>query len=193
MELRERRRDGLLVARRAMRLRRSIWPASAAGSTARKPPSAPAASGEGALSVKQLTPTTFCSPAAIAARRAAFERDQTLLDVARLDRGERAARALDPGELGARIGLQLLDLGLDHRRAVEQIVVVEQVGLVGQDLLHAQAPLLVPGPRQAERLVPGRQLHGAGAGGLGQHDRQHLEQDAIDVVLRLLLGEARAS
>ena len=48
--------------------------------------------------------------------------------------------------------------------AVEQVVVLQQVGLVGQDLLHAQRPLLVPRARQAERLVPGRQLHGAGAG-----------------------------
>ena len=34
-------------------------------------------------------------------------------------------------------------------------------------------------------------LHGAGAGILRQHDGQHLEQDAIDIVLRLLLGEAQ--
>ena len=46
------------------------------------------------------------------------------------------------------------------------------------------------GPRQAERLVPGRQLHGAGAGVLRQRDRQHLDQDAVDVVLGLLLGQA---
>ena len=52
-------------------------------------------------------------------------------------------------------------------------------------------PLLVPGPRQAQRLVPGRQLHGAGARVLRQRDGQHLEQDAVDVVLGLLLGEAQ--
>ena len=67
----------------------------------------------------------------------------------------------------------------------------KQIGLVGDDLLHADRPLLVPGPRQAERLVPGRQLHGARARALRQRHRQHLEQDAIDVVLRLLLGEAQ--
>ena len=86
-----------------------------------------------------------------------------------------------------------LDLGGDGRVAVEQVGVFEQVGLVGQDLLHAQRPLLVPGARQAQGLVPGRELHGAGAGVLRERDRQHLEQDAVDVVLGLLLGQAEAS
>ena len=49
-------------------------------------------------------------------------------------------------------------------RAVEDVVVLEQVGLEGQHLLQPQRPLLVPRPRQAERLVPRRQLDGAGAG-----------------------------
>ena len=31
-------------------------------------------------------------------------------------------------------------------------------------------------------------LYGAGAGAFGQHNRQHLNQDAVDIVLRLLLG-----
>jgi hypothetical protein len=84
---------------------------------------------------------------------------------------------------------QRCDLGLDHVRAVEEVVVLEQVGLEGQHLLHAQRPLLVPRTRQAERLVPGRQLHRAGARVLRQRDRQHLEQDAGDVVFRLLLGQ----
>ena len=75
--------------------------------------------------------------------------------------------------------------------AVEQVGIFEQVGLVGQDLLHAQRPLLVPGARQAQGLVPGRELDGAGAGVPGQGDRQHLEQDAVDVVLGLLLGQAQ--
>jgi hypothetical protein len=61
--------------------------------------------------------------------------------------------------------------------------VLEQVGLEGEHLLQAQRPLLVPRPRQAERLVPGRQLHRAGAGVLGQRDAEHLEHDALHVVL----------
>src|SRR3546814_8920934 len=63
------------------------------------------------------------------------------------------------------------------------------VGLEGENLLQAKAPLLVPGPRQAERLVPRRKLHRARPRRLGQSDRQHLQEDAVDVVLRLLLGE----
>ena len=82
-------------------------------------------------------------------------------------------------------------LRVDLRGAIEEVVVLQQVGLVGQDLLHAQRPLLVPRARQAERLVPGRQLDGAGAGVLGQRDGQHLNQDAVDVVLGLLLRSAQ--
>jgi hypothetical protein len=93
-------------------------------------------------------------------------------------------------ELGPAASRQLGDLGLDDLRAVEDVVVLEQVGLVGQHLLDAQRPLLVPRPRQAERLVPGRQLHRAGARVLRQRDAEHLEHDALDVVLGLGLGEA---
>ena len=46
------------------------------------------------------------------------------------------------------------------------------------------------GPRQAERLVPGRQLYGPRPRVLGQRDRQHLQHDALHVVLGLRLGEA---
>ena len=72
-------------------------------------------------------------------------------------------------------------------------LVLEQVGLEGQDLLDAQRPLLVPRAGQAEGLVPGRQLEGPGPGPLGQGDAEGLEHDARHVVLRLGLGEARAS
>src|SRR3546814_6493330 len=75
------------------------------------------------------------------------------------------------------------------RRAVEDVVVLQGVGLEGENLLQAKAPRVVPGPRQAERLVPRRKLHRARPRRLGQSDRQHLQEDAVDVVLRLLLGE----
>ncbi len=51
--------------------------------------------------------------------------------------------------------------------------------------------MLVPRPRQAERLVPGGELHGARARLLGQGHGEHREQDAIDVVLGLLFGQAQ--
>src|SRR5213593_4286582 len=86
------------------------------------------------------------------------------LHVARLDRGERAAQLADAGDLGGGGLLQLRDLGGDHRRAVEQVGVLEEVRLVGEDLLQAERPLLVPRARQAERLVPGGELEGAAAG-----------------------------
>src|SRR5207237_1315075 len=47
------------------------------------------------------------------------------LHVARLDRGERAAQLADAGDLGGGGLLQLRDLGGDHRRAVEQVGVLE--------------------------------------------------------------------
>ncbi len=76
----------------------------------------------------------------------------------------------------------------DHR-AVEDVVVLEQVGLEGEDLLDPQRPLLVPGPGEPERLVPGRELDGAGPGVPGQGDAERLEHDPGHVVLRLRLGE----
>ena len=113
--------------------------------------------------------------------------DQRLFHV--VDGRDGAAHRLELGELGAGLFLQLLDLAVDLDRAVEDVAVVEQVGLVGDDLLEPERPLLVPRPRQAERLVPGGELHGAGARLLRQRHRQHREQDAIDVVLGLLLGQ----
>ena len=74
--------------------------------------------------------------------------------------------------------------------AVEDVVVVEQVGLEGQNLLDPQRPLLVPRTGEAEGLVPGRQLKGAGAGVARQRHAQRLEDDAGDVVLGLGLGKA---
>src|SRR5713101_4524234 len=87
--------------------------------------------------------------------------DELLLHVARLDRGDRAAHGVDPRELGFRLALELRDFLGDRGRAVENVRIVEQVGLIGEYLLQAQRPLLVPRPRQAERLVPVRKLHRA--------------------------------
>ena len=115
--------------------------------------------------------------------------DQRLFHV--VDGRDGAAHRLKLGEFGAGLILQLLDLAVDLDRAVEDVAIVEQVGLVGDDLLQPERPLLVPRPRQAERLVPGRELHGAGARLLRQRHRQHRQQDAIDVVLGLLLGQPK--
>ena len=113
--------------------------------------------------------------------------DQRLFHV--VDGRHGPALRLKLGELGAGLILQLLDLAVDLDRAVEDVAIVEQVGLVSDDLLQPERPLLVPRPRQAERLVPGGELHGAGARLLRQRHRQHRQQDAIDVVLGLLLGQ----
>ncbi len=116
------------------------------------------------------------------------------LDEARLHVGDglagrRAAVLGDDGHLAAGARDQLLDEALHHLRPLEDVGVVEQVGLVGEDLLDPQAPLLVPRAREAERLVPGRQLDRAGAGVAAERDRERLEDDPRDVVLGLRLGQ----
>ena len=98
------------------------------------------------------------------------------------------ARHLPRGAL-----VELGDEPVHHLRALEDVGVLEQVGLVGEHLLDAQRPLLVPRARQAERLVPGGQLDRAGAGVAPERDGERLEHDPLDVVLRLGLGEPEAS
>jgi hypothetical protein len=51
--------------------------------------------------------------------------------------------------------------------------------------------LLVPGSRQAERLVPGRELNRPGAGIAAERDGQRLEDDSGHVVLGLGLRQAQ--
>ena len=103
---------------------------------------------------------------------------------------DRAAALGDLLHLGVGALGELVDQALHHRRALEDVGVVEQVGLVGEDLLDPEAPLLVPGAGQAEGLVPGRQLDRAGAGVAAERHGQRLEHDAGHVVLGLGLGQA---
>ena len=96
----------------------------------------------------------------------------------------------DDRHLGARGVDQLRHQCIHHVRALEDVRIVEEVGLVRQHLLDAQRPLLVPRPRQAEGLVPRRQLDRACAGVAAQRDSERLEHDALHVVLGLGLREA---
>ena len=100
--------------------------------------SAAAASGEGSLSTKRLTPTTVCSPRSIASTRRVFELHQPLLEKSGLDRRHCPAHRLDAGELLLGLALEFGDLACDLGRAVEDVAEFEQVGLVGKDLLHPQ-------------------------------------------------------
>ena len=119
--------------------------------------------------------------------------DQASLEDAGFDRADRAAHRVDRRDLGQRLGLERLDQGRDFLAAVEQVAEFQKIGLIGHDLLQPERPLLVERPRQAERLVPGGQLHRARPRAARKHDRQHFDQDAVGVVFRLLLGQARAS
>ena len=83
-----------------------------------------------------------------------------------VDRCDGAAHLVDGGQFGASLLLELGDFGFDFLGAIEDVAVAKQVGFEGEDLLHAQGPLLVPGTRQAKSFIPGGQLHGTGAGAL---------------------------
>ena len=114
--------------------------------------------------------------------------DQGALHVG--DRLDRAAVLGDDGDLGAGAVEQFGDEAVHHVRALEDVGVLQEVGLVGHHLLDPQRPLLIPGAGQAERLVPGRQLDRARAGVAPERDGERLEHDPLDVVLRLGLGQA---
>ena len=144
-------------------------------------------SGDGSVSVKLLTPTTLVSPDSMWRMPLGVGLHEPTLDL--VDHLERAAAVEHPLQLFPRRGRQLLDLRLDDLRALEEVAVLEQVGLVREHLLHAQRPLLVPRAGQAERLVPARQLQRAGSRVLRQRHAEHLEHDALHVVLGLRLGQ----
>ena len=122
----------------------------------------PAVSGDGSVLVKPLTPTTICSPRSIASIRRVL--DSTSLPSDRLSRSpspRRPSRRWPRSRRAPRASSY--PTARDLMAAVENVAEFEKVCLVGHDLLQAQRPLLIERPRQAERLVPGRQLHGAGA------------------------------
>src|SRR5262245_55593489 len=114
---------------------------------------------------------------------------QRRLHVAGLDGLDGAAELVDLPDLGVRRLLEGVHLRRHHRRAVEQVRVLEEIGLVRQDLLQAQRPLLVPRAWQAEGLVPRRELERAAARVAAEDDAEGLDEDTPGVVLGLLLGE----
>ncbi len=102
---------------------------------------------------------------------------------------DRAAVLGNDRHLRARALQQLRDEALHHLRALEDVGVLEDVGLVRQHLLDAQRPLLVPRARQPQRLVPRRQLDRPRARVAADRHRQRLQHDPLHVVLRLRLGQ----
>ena len=80
------------------------------------------------------------------------------------DGRDRPAHRVDVGQFLQGPGLQRGHLSVDGRVAVEEVVIFQKVGLIGQDLLHPKRPLLIEGSWQAQSLVPGGKLDGAGAG-----------------------------
>ena len=63
-----------------------------------------------------------------------------------------------------RRGFQRCNLCRNRGVVIKDVGIFQQVGFIGQDLLHPQRPLLIPRARQAQRLVPSGQLHGTRTG-----------------------------
>ena len=146
--------------RRATARTASIGPRSTASSTRMIPPSSPSCSGEGSALVNTFCPTTLSSPRLDPRTRSRCDSTSWVFmygtaSTAPPCSATTAISSRAPSTSSA-------DEPLHHLGALEDVGVVEQVGLVGQDLLDAQRPLLVPRPRQPERLVPGRQLRSRG-------------------------------
>ena len=87
------------------------------------------------------------------------------------------------------LAVDQLDAVIRHRHArqihrlfiaIEQVVIFQQVGFVGHDLLHPHRPLLIPRARQAQRLVPG--------GAVGVHEGQ--QEGVVEGVAGWLLDDA---
>ena len=148
-------------------------------------------SGDGSVSVNRLTPTTTWSPDSMRRVRSAIDATSRAFSVVDWPRRRRRARGRRRARPRPRRRSSAVRASTTSR-AVEDVVVLEQVGLEREHLLHPQRPLLVPRAGQAERLVPRRQLDAAGPGPLRQRDAEHLEHDALHVVLRLGLGEPEA-
>ncbi len=124
--------------------------------------------------------------------------DQAALHV--VNRGHGPAHRVDLGKLCARALLEFFNLAVHGGVAVEEIVEFQKVGFIGEDLLHPERPLLVPGPRKPQSLVPCGQLHGArdaplylraADGGSGAGDAADTTPDAI--VLQRTLKDIKAA
>ena len=148
----------------------------------------PSVSGERADSRKQFTPDDALLARLYAPHPVGLAAHQSGLEL--LDGPEGPAQGLDVRQFGLGGLNELGRLGLYDLGSLEDVAVLEEVGLEGQDLLDPQRPLLVPGAGQAEGLVPGRQLQGAGPGARRQGHPERLEHDPRHVVLGLLLGQS---
>ena len=144
---RARRRPRPGRARRASAPTASRCCASTAGSTVRMPPSAAGQQRRGLGLGVAVDADDDLLAGLDAADPLAVGVDERGLHV--VDGVDRAAVLVDDRHLRARALQQLGHEPVHDLRALEEVGVLEQVGLVGQHLLDAQRPLLVPRARQA--------------------------------------------
>ena len=152
------------------------------------PPSASAVSGDGSVSVKRLTPTSTCSPRLDPRDPLAVGLDQRRLHVRhRLDR---AAVLLDARHLRARA----LDAARRRARPSPSSPRRCRGTRAGRSRRRAPAGCAATTAGPTGRGSPSAsfqagQLDRPGAGVAAERDRQRLEHDPLDVVLRLGLGQ----
>ena len=145
-------------------------------------------SGEGAVSVKQLTPTTCCSPVSMRRTRSAWLRTSRILSSSMASKAPPSAStsassapaASTSSAVLASITLEPSKMSPYSRRSDSKA----RICWMRSDHCWSQ------GRGRPEGLVPRRQLHGPGPGALRQGDPEGLEHDARHVVLGLLLGQA---
>ena len=108
-----------------------------------------------------------------------------------VNRLDRTAHAIKPCEFLAGAGFEGFDFSVDSGVAIKEIVIFQEIGFKGHDLLHPHRPLLIPRAGQAEGFIPCGKLHSTGAGFFGKRHGEHFDQDTVDVVLWLLLCKAK--
>ena len=177
-------------AARATRSTASRCSASTPGSTVRMPPSR--AGQRRRLGLGEAVDADDDLLAGLDARACRSRCDSTSAAFMYVDGLDRAAALAThaPSRL-ARASSELADEPVHRRlRALEDVGVLEQVGLVGQHLLDAQRPLLVPRARaaRAPRSRPGSCTARARAS-RPSVTAERLEHDPLHVVLGLGLGE----
>jgi hypothetical protein len=162
--------------------------ASTAGSTVSIAAAPSACSGLGSVVANRFTPTTTTSPDSIRRRRSAS--DATSCPFMYPDSTAATAPPLSATRsISARAAATSSATFASTTREPSKGPRTRGGRSRGQHL-YAQRPLLVPRPRQAERLVPRRKLI-ARAHVAGERDGEHLQHDALHVVLRLGLRQAQ--
>ncbi len=159
------------------RSRRSIWSACCSEVTFTMWKSPSPTRGDGSVCVSAFTPRILMSPDSMPRTRRAC--DATSCSFMYSMASTEPPLSENGVVFVPRCFFDLFGLGLDDLRALEDVFVLEEIGFVGEDLLRAPRPLLVPGAGKAKGFVPRRELDGARSRVTRERHAQGLEQDAV--------------